>query len=198
MSDRLALIVVANPNVESLSHAMAQAARHLLDEQGYEIAWHDLYAEGFDPVQPTGEQANARSGDRLVEQHCSELAQADLVLVFHPNWWGQPPAIMKGWIDRVFRLDTAYAYPQGVTPDGVPRGLLVARHAFVFNTSNTPMEREQLLFGDPLDALWKRCVFGLCGVDAVTRRMVGPVSGSTSDQRVEWIADVVRAVGDAI
>ena len=198
MSDRLALIVVANPNPDSLSHAMAQAARHLLDGQGYRIAWHDLYAEKFDPVQPTGEQANVSSGDPLVEQHCSELARADLVFVFHPNWWGQPPAIMKGWIDRVFRLDTAYRYPPGVTPDGVPRGLLVARHAFVFNTSNTPLERERLLFGDPLDALWKRCVFGLCGVDAVTRRMVGPVSGSTAEQRTEWISDVLRAISDAI
>lgn len=198
MSGRLALIVVANPNADSLSHAMARAARHLLDEKGYEIAWHDLYAEAFDPVQRTGEQANASSSDGLVEQHCSELAQADLVLVFHPNWWGQPPAIMKGWIDRVFRLDTAYGYPPGVAPDGVPCGLLVARHAFVFNTSNTPAERERLLFGDPLDALWKRCVFGLCGVDAVTRSMVGPVSGSTPEQRSGWIADVVRAVGDAL
>ena len=198
MFDRLALIVVANPNPGSLSHAMAQAARHLLYERGYKIAWHDLYAEGFDPVQPAGEPGNTSSSDRLVEQHCSELAQADFVLVFHPNWWGQPPAIMKGWIDRVFRLETAYNYPHGVTPDGVPRGLLVARHAFVFNTSNTPAERERLLFGDPLDALWKRCVFGLCGVDVVTRRMFGPVSGSSSEQRTEWIADVVRVVGDAI
>ena len=198
MSDRLALIVVANPNPDSLSHAMAQAARHLLDEQAYRIAWHDLYAEKFDPVQPTGEQANVSSSDPLVEEHCSELARADLVLVFHPNWWGQPPAIMKGWIDRVFRLDTAYGYPQGVTPDGVPRGLLVARHAFIFNTSNTPAERERLLFGDPLDVLWKRCVFGLCGVDAVTRRMVGPVSGSTAEQRSGWIKDVVEAIRDAI
>ena len=198
MSDRLAMIVVANPNADSLSHAMARAARHLLDEKGYGIAWHDLYAEAFDPVQRTGEQANTSSSDRLVEQHCSELARADLVLVFHPNWWGQPPAIMKGWIDRVFRLDTAYGYPQGVTPDGVPRGLLVARHAFVFNTSNTPMERAHALFGDPLEALWKRCVFGLCGVDAVTRRMVGPVSGSTAEQRSGWIKEVVQSIRDAI
>lgn len=198
MSDRLAMIVVANPNPDSLSHAMARAATQLLDGQGYRIASHDLYAEKFDPVQPTGEQANASSADPLVEQHCGELARADLVLVFHPNWWGQPPAIMKGWIDRVFRLDTAYGYPPGVTPDGVPRGLLVARHAFVFNTSNTPAERERLLFGDPLDALWKRCVFGLCGVEAVTRRMVGPVSGSTAEQRGEWIRDMLQAISDAI
>jgi len=80
----------------------------------------------------------------------------------------------------------------------VPRGLLRAWHAFVFNTSNTPAERERQLFGEPLEALWKRCVFGLCGVDAIMRRMVGPVSGSTPEQRRQWIDDVLRAISDAI
>jgi putative NADPH-quinone reductase len=196
--DRLALIVLANPNVHSLTHAMAQAAMRLLEGHGYAIAWHDLYEENFDPVQRSGELANTSSSDRLVERHCAELSRADLVLVFHPNWWGQPPAIMKGWIDRVFRLDTAYGYPPGVAPDGVPRGLLAARHAFVFNTSNTPTERERLEFGDPLEALWKRCIFGLCGIDNVTRRMVGPVSGSTPRQRADWIDEVVTAIREAI
>ena len=107
----LALIVVANPSPQSLSHAMASAAERVLVARGYEIAYHDLYAEHFDPVQPTGEGGNVGSSNVLVEQHCSELARADLILVFHPNWWGQPPAILKGWIDRVFRLNTAYAYP---------------------------------------------------------------------------------------
>ena len=136
-----ALIVVANPSTSSLSHAMASAAERVLIAHGYKIAFHDLYAEHFDPVQPTGEGANTSSSNQLVEQHCSELSRADLILVFHPNWWGQPPAILKGWIDRVFRLNTAYAYPAGVGFEGVPLGLLRARHAMVFNTSNTSPER---------------------------------------------------------
>src|SRR5688572_2750377 len=167
----LALIVVANPSSTSLSHAMASAAQRVLVASDYEIAYHDLYAERFDPIQPTGEDGNVASSNRLVEQHCAELARADLILVFHPNWWGQPPAILKGWIDRVFRLGTAYGYPPGVPPEGLPVGLLKARHALVFNTSNTPAAREQAVFGDPLDILWRKCVFDLCGVDSVIRRM---------------------------
>jgi NAD(P)H dehydrogenase (quinone) len=65
---------------------------------------------------------------------CVHLAAADLILVLHPNWWGQLPAILKGWVDRVFRLHTAYSYPAGVGPEGVPVGLLKARVALVFNT----------------------------------------------------------------
>ena len=55
----LALIVVANPGTTSFSHAMADVARQVLVSRGYEVAFHDLYAEQFDPVQPTGEMANA-------------------------------------------------------------------------------------------------------------------------------------------
>jgi NAD(P)H dehydrogenase (quinone) len=190
----LALIVVANPSSASLSHAMAAAARRMLEAHAYHVAFHDLYAERFDPIQPTGEAANTASGDALVERHCDEIARADLILVFHPNWWGQPPAILKGWIDRVFRLDTAYGYPAGVSFDGVPVGLLRARHAIVINTSNTPPEREAAVFGDPLDALWKKCVFGLCGVSSVLRRTYAPVAGSTEAQRLAWIGEVSRLV----
>jgi NAD(P)H dehydrogenase (quinone) len=194
----LALIVIANPSPSSLSHAMASAAERVLVAHGYEIAAHDLYAEHFDPVQPTGEASNTTSSDALVEQHCLELARADLILVFHPNWWGQPPAILKGWIDRVFRLDTAYGYSAGVGFEGVPVGLLKARHALVFNTSNTPSERELAAFGDPLETLWKKCIFALCGVTSVVRRMYAPVAGSTAETRAAWLAEVATLVEDAI
>lgn len=186
--------VIAHPTSESFSHAMASAARECLQKNGYEFALHDLYAERFDPVQPTGELQNSTSTDRLVEQHCEEIARANLILVFHPNWWGQPPAVLKGWIDRVLRLNTAYGYPPGTPPEGVPIGLLKARHAFVFNTSNTPIERELEVFGDPLDLIWRRCVFPLCGVSEVTRRMYGPIAGSTVEQRTSWLADVAGLV----
>lgn len=193
----LALIVVAHPSLSSFSHAMAETARTVLATRGFELAFHDLYAERFDPVQPTGELQNTASQDALVEQHCAELTRADLILVFHPNWWGAPPAILKGWIDRVFRLGTAYGYPPGVPPEGVPQGLLHARRALVFNTSNTPPEREQAVFGDPLELLWKRCVFPLCGVDDVVRRMVGPMSGSSEDDRARWLSEVRALIEEA-
>jgi NAD(P)H dehydrogenase (quinone) len=190
----LAMLVIANPSPNSLSHAMAMSAERMLRKSGYAIAAHDLYAERFDPIQPSGEATNTGSSDALVEQHCAEIKRAALILIFHPNWWGQPPAIMKGWIDRVFRLDTAYGYPPGAGFEGEPTGLLTARHAFVFNTSNTPPQREADVFGDPLETLWKHCIFKLCGVTDVTRRMYAPVSGSSAEQRSGWLADVALLV----
>jgi putative NADPH-quinone reductase len=64
-----------------------------------------------------------------VEAHCRHLARADLILVFHPNWWGQPPAILKGWIDRVFRPGVAYDYPASAGPESAVTGLLRAKAA---------------------------------------------------------------------
>jgi len=192
-----ALIIIANPGTNSFSHAMADVAQDVLQKVGYSIARHDLYAEHFNPVQPAGESENIASIDPLVERHASELSHADLVLIFHPNWWSQPPAILKGWIDRVFRLDTAYTYPAGVGYDGVPVGMLKARHALVFNTSNTPPAREISVFGDPLETLWKTSVFALCGVSGVVRRTYAPMSSSTPEQRQVWLSEVAALVQHA-
>jgi NAD(P)H dehydrogenase (quinone) len=191
------LLVVANPSPSSLSHAMAEASKAVLLECGYEIAYHDLYAECFNPVQPSGEADNTASVDPLVESHCGELQSADLILIFHPNWWSQPPAILKGWIDRVFRLNTAYSYPPGVGYEGVPTGLLKARHALIFNTSNTKSDREAAVFGDPLETLWRTSVFALCGVHSVIRRTYAPVAASTPEQRRTWLSEVAALVRNA-
>jgi putative NADPH-quinone reductase len=191
---KLALLVLAHPSAGSFSHAMAAAAGEALRERGYRLAAHDLYAERFDPVQPTPEAANRVSTDPLVEKHCAELAAAELILVFHPNWWGQPPAILKGWVDRVFRPGVAYDYPGGAGPEAPAIGLLRAKAALVFNTSNTAAGREAAVFGDPLEALWKDCVFRLCGVAAFERRMFGPMASSTAEERAAWLSEVRTVV----
>jgi NAD(P)H dehydrogenase (quinone) len=187
------MIVVANPNPSSFAHALADKASSILAEAGYTIAAHDLYREHFDPIQCVGELLGAESTDPIIEQHCSELASADIIVIVHPNWWGQPPAILKGWIDRVFRLGTAYKYAPGVPVEGEPFGLLHA-NAVIFNTSNTPVERERAVFGDPLELLWRRCIFGLCGVERVERRMFGPISSSDALQRQAWLADAAVVI----
>jgi len=72
--------------------------------------------------------------------------------------------------------------------------LLKARAALVFNTSNTPRKRELEVFGDPLETLWKTCIFDLCGVKTFYRRMFGMVVTSTLEERQGWLAEVREAV----
>jgi putative NADPH-quinone reductase len=104
-----------------------------------------------------------------------------------------PPAILKGWIDRVLRMEVAYRFVANDKGEGVPVGLLKAKAAIVFNTANTPDEREGAVFGDPLETLWKKCVFDLCGVKNVQRRTFAVVVTSTPEQRAQWLAEV-RAI----
>lgn len=115
-------------------------------------------------------------------------------MVIHPNWWGQPPAILKGWVDRVVRVGVAYQFEEGDSGEGVPIGLLQAKKAVVFNTSNTSEQRENEVFGDPLERLWKDCIFDLCGVKHFYRKMYRVIVTSTLDQRKVWLQDVQQII----
>ena len=157
----------------------------------------DLHAERFDPVLPAAEIARGAALPPWLADHCSDLATADGIVVVHPNWWGQPPAILTGWIDRVVRPGVAYAFEEGDSGEGVPVGLLRAKTAVVLNTSNTPPDRERDAFGDPLDSIWRRCVFDLCGVKDVRRRTWSVVVTSTPEQRRQWLAEAAALVTDA-
>jgi NAD(P)H dehydrogenase (quinone) len=181
------LIILGHPDPDSLNHAIAQAVRDDLRSAGHEVVFHDLYEEGFPPLLCAEEIPDAGRIDGVVGMHCDELASADGIVIIHPNWWGQPPAILKGWVDRVFRPGVAYRFEAGDGGGGIPVGLLNASAAIVLNTSNTPAAREQAAFGDPLEAIWRRCIFDLCGVTHFHRRMFNVVVTSTADQRREWI-----------
>ena len=187
-------VILAHPNPGSFNHAIAAAALAALTRAGHKVAFHDLYAEAFDGILPHGEMARSASLPEDVRRHCDEIAEADGLVIVHPNWWGQPPAILKGWIDRVIRPGVAYEFLDGDGGEGIPRGLLKARAAVVFNTANTPAARETAAFGDPLETLWKNCIFGLCGVKRFQRRMFGVVVTSTPQERAAWLAEVAQVV----
>jgi putative NADPH-quinone reductase len=187
-------VILAHPNRQSFNHAIAQTAIAQLRQNGHQVAFHDLYAEEFDPILPLGEIPKEASVSKEVERHCQEISSTDGIIIVHPNWWGQPPAILKGWVDRVIRPGIAYRFADGDQGEGVPIGLLKAKAACVFNTSNTTPEREVRIFGDPLETLWKNCVFGLCGVNTYYRQTFSVVVTSAVEQRQEWLKNVREVV----
>ncbi len=188
------LVVLGHPQPGSFNHALAEAVVSALEERGHEVVFHDLYAEGFDPLLPAEEILSDGPVDPEVVRHGAELAAAEGIVVVHPNWWGQPPAILKGWIDRVVRPEVAYRFLEGDSGEGVPEGLLRAKTAVVLTTSNTNENRELAVFGDPLEALWVRCVFGLCGVEDVRRRNFGVVVTSSGQERAVWLQDAAEMI----
>jgi NAD(P)H dehydrogenase (quinone) len=189
-TDMKILVILAHPDKESFNYAIAETAVNQLEDDGHDVIFHDLYREDFDPVLPKDEIPKGAELDQVISNYCDELSEADGIIIVHPNWWGQPPAKLKGWIDRVVRPGVAYEFADEDSGEGIPVGLLKASSAIVFNTSNTPEERERKVFGDPLESLWKDCIFGLCGVDNVHRRMFGVVVTSTPAEREGWLREV--------
>lgn len=183
-------VILAHPDQASLNHAIAETVVQTLLDHGHMVFFHDLYAEEFDPILPAAEIPQGAPLAPVIRGHCEEIRAADGIVIIHPNWWGQPPAILKGWIDRVIRPGVAYAFQEGDNGEGVPQGLLQARTAVVLNTSNTPADRELSVFGDPLELLWKHCILGLCGVENFYRKMFCVVVTSTLEQRLGWLAEV--------
>ena len=161
---------------------------------GQHVILHDLCAENFDPHLPHAEFESDADLPPDIQRHCDEIAAADGIIIVHPNWWGQPPAILKGWIDRVIRPGVAYEFLEGDNGEGVPHGLLNARAAIVFNTSNTEAQREVEVFGDPLERIWKDCIFDLCGVTNFHRTMFRIIVTSTMEQRREWLSQAKATV----
>ena len=187
-------LILAHPNQGSFNHALAGAAMNALRAAGHRVSFHDLYRERFDPVLPYQEIPKGADIDPLIEEHCREIASAEGIIIVHPNWWGMPPAILKGWVDRVIRPGIAYEFLEGDGGEGVPGGLLKARKALVFNTSNTIPDREEKAFGDPLQTLWKNCIFGLCGVQDFRRKTYSVIVTSTPEERKAWLQDVEDTV----
>ena len=190
------VVILAHPAPASLNHAIAHKSLETLRELGHETIFHDLCAEGFDPHLPAAEIPRSAALPEPVATHCREAAEADGFIIVHPNWWGMPPAELVGWVDRVMRPAVAYEFVEGDGGEGVPVGLLKAEKAIIFNTSNTEAGREERIFGDPLERIWKDCIFDLCGVRDVTRRMFRIVCTSTLEERRAWldeVADIVAA-----
>lgn len=183
-------LILAHPDPQSFNSAIALMAANAIKANGHKIFYHDLYQEKFDPLLGSPEIAKDAELPDVIGQHCSEIAAADGIVIVHPDWWGQPPAILKGWVDRVIRPGTAYEFREGDSGEGIPRGLLKAQAVMVFNTSNTETEREKNVFGDPLETIWKNCIFGLCGITNFHRRMFNVVVTSTEAQRRIWLNDV--------
>ena len=191
-------LLLAHPRPDSLCHALAERARAALSVQGVPVDFHDLYAERFDPILRADEAytsgAHAHdvvnaSADPLLALHRAELSRAAALLVVHPNWWGKPPAILAGWMDRVLVPGVAYRLDDA---GGSPQPLLSLRRLLVVNTSDTEAAREAELFGDPLELIWKRCLPPYLGEPAVERLVLRVVADADDEQRALWLDQVAE------
>lgn len=131
------LVVYAHPNPESLNHSILETAVHALKKNGHEVVVRDLYALDFQPVLKPEDTAAMKAGntpnDIKTEQEF--ITDADVITFIYPIWWTGLPAILKGYVDRVFAFGFAYSAGE----EGIIK-LLKGKKGFIINTHGTPNE----------------------------------------------------------
>src|SRR5277367_4458575 len=119
--------VLAHPEPQSFNSNLVREGTSCLQDEGWTVTISDLYAMGFDPCErpehyrqrldlarfdAQAEQRHAsdtRSLPKVVTDELALMDRADLLVLQYPMWWRLPPAMMKGWFDRVLAYGDAYA-----------------------------------------------------------------------------------------
>jgi NAD(P)H dehydrogenase (quinone) len=108
------LVVHAHPDPASYSAALRDVAIHSLKRNGHDVRTIDLYAERFDPVMSTSERLAYHEPDPVLDEHVrahgADVRWAEVLVFVYPTWWGGPPAILKGWLDRVLVPGIAFRH----------------------------------------------------------------------------------------
>lgn len=112
MAERTALVVVSHHRPDSLTVHIGNVVAGRLKEEGYDVDFLDLNAEGFDPRMTVADQPDWGDREKAyspeVRAHMERIAAADLIVPVFPVYWNAPPALLKGWIDRVWNYGFSY------------------------------------------------------------------------------------------
>lgn len=158
------LIIYAHPRKESLNHAVkAVVLTELKKQSASDIRIRDLYQLDFDPVLSKEDIEGWHRGIvspeiRAEQQH---ILWADNIIFIYPIWWTGLPAILKGYIDRVFSYGFAYRYDKGIQ-----KGLLTGKEAFIINTQGkSHYEYQQSGLDQALVKTSDLGIYQYCGLD---------------------------------
>ncbi len=133
-----ALVVYCHPNAESFVAAVRDRVLAGLSVGGAEVRLTDLYADGFDPGFTATERANHRQPgiDPTLAASADDLAWCDTLVLVYPTWWSGQPAMLKGWIDRVWVNGVAWSLPDGA--NRIRPGLRNIRRIVAVTTHGSP------------------------------------------------------------
>jgi NAD(P)H dehydrogenase (quinone) len=203
------LLVLAHPERKSFNGAMFDAAVATLRSAGHTVATSDLYRMNFDPVSSRRNFSSVKDPDYLklqqeelhataiggfapeIEAEIAKVEAADLMVWQFPLWWFGLPAILKGWVDRVFAMGRTYG--NGRIYD---TGKFVGKRALLSLTTGGPEAayRPDGFNGD-LDVMLKpihRGILNFTGFAALAPQVIyGPVRAD-DEQRAAWLASWAR------
>ena len=110
------LVVFCHPTRDSFGGSILGDLQSQLEDDGHGVRVIDLYAEGFDPVLRPDEWRLHRQSQRYgtdLDDHVAALREAEGLVFVYPTWWFGLPALLKGWLDRVWQPEVAFAVEDG-------------------------------------------------------------------------------------
>ncbi|MFB7409482.1 NAD(P)H oxidoreductase [Streptomyces sp. NPDC056202] len=183
------LLVLAHPRTDSLTAQVAARLHARIEGEGGTVDVLDLYAEGFDPALRPEDEPDWENREKVyspeVRAHMDRVLAADDIVVVFPVWWFTPPAILKGWIDRVWNYGFAYGRSR-------PR-LAGKRLLWLALMGGTPEEVARLGMTDALGLMLVTGISEFCGLpDARLRVLHGTeLSGVPVELRSGRVAELV-------
>lgn len=184
------LLVYAHPNPKSFNHAIKETITSRIRAKGHQLTIRDLYDLKFDPVLSGDDFMEFKAGkipaDIAIEQ--GFIKDADVLVFVHPIWWFGMPAILKGYIDRVFSYGFAYT----VTDKGV-QGLLTGKKVMIFNTTGGPQENYQRNgFTVAVEHIFSAGIYGFCGMQVIGHKLFYAVPTVSQEERDNMLASLAK------
>jgi NAD(P)H dehydrogenase (quinone) len=185
------LLVLAHPRRDSFTHSVAKAYAEAATTLGHEVAVRDLYAMNFNPVASEAESFTRGVGEPAddVRAEMAQVSEADVLVFACPVWWIAPPAMMKGWLDRVLRPGFAYGY----RPDRKVGGLLTGKKGLVFTSAGSTVQ-EFLDSGkmQSIRTMWDIGTIRFCDMTLLDHVHFGPVGSRSSPEMIRQYLQQVR------
>lgn len=190
----LHVVIAAHPKADSFNHAMVKAYCDAVRARGDDVELRDLYWMGFDPALKAGELPTEEGATPWldVQMERARIGDGDVFVFAYPLWFNMPPAILKGYVDRVFGPGFAYNLAAG---GAVPA--LGGRRLLSLTTSGAPSEwvKETGAF-DALVKLFDQHVCNVTGLRFAGHIHVGGVTAGLREDAVQ--AMLAKATADAI
>ncbi|WPO92397.1 NAD(P)H-dependent oxidoreductase [Chryseobacterium sp. HR92] len=179
-------IINGHPNKNSFNFGIAEAYKAGAVESGAEVKEIVIRDLNFNPNLQFGYQKRMELEPDLMKAW--EIIQwADHLVWVHPVWWGGFPALMKGFIDRLFLPGLAYKYRENsVWWDKLLKG----KTAHIITTLDQPGWYYRLFFGRPSVNQLRKSILEYCGVKPVKITYIGIIRNSKDEQRVQWLRKV--------
>jgi len=182
------LIINGHPNKNSVNFALAEAYYNGAKSAGANVNLIHIAGLQFDPNLQYGYQQRMELEPDLLLA-LEKIKAADHLVWVHPVWWGGMPAIMKGFIDRLFLPGITFRYrADSVWWDK----LLTGKTARIITTLDQPSWYYHLMFGRPSVNQLKKSVLQFCGVKPVKVSYFGIVKNSTSAVRTKWLTEATQ------